>query len=217
MSWARKVYTLPYEKGWIEIQDRASQRIGEALTLEPGAFVWDACAGGGGKSLQLAARLMGRGSIYVSDVRAYKLDEVKKRADRGGFTNIRQLSWDGKSVPEVPKVVSKRGGFDAILVDAPCSSSGTWRRNPDARFRLNENHVRELTDIQRGMIDHILPLLRPAGELLYATCSWFYEENEELVQNWLSRHPDLRLVDMSMVGAPKDDSDTMFYARFVRS
>ena len=209
--------TLPYTEGWIEIQDRASQRIGEALTLAPGAFVWDACAGGGGKSLQLAARLAGRGAVYVSDVRAYKLEEVKKRADRAGFTNIRQLPWDGRSLPSLPRALTTRGGFDAILADAPCSASGTWRRNPDARFRLRESHVEELVQIQRAMADYFVPLLRPGGELLYATCSWLAEENEELVRHWLSRHDALELVEMRMVGAPKDDADTMFYARFIRS
>ena len=209
--------TTPYTAGWLEIQDRASQRIGEALSLQPGAFVWDPCAGGGGKSLQLAARLEGRGAVYASDVRAYKLDEVKKRAQRANFTNIRFLPWDGTSLPEVPRVVARRGGFDAILADAPCSASGTWRRNPDARFRLAENHVRELLALQRGMVDHLVPLLRPGGELLYATCSWLPEENEELADYWVQRHSSLRLVETKMTGAPAEDGDTMFYARFIKT
>jgi 16S rRNA (cytosine967-C5)-methyltransferase len=204
--------TRPFEKGLIEVQDLASQAIGSQLALGESAFVWDACAGGGGKTIQLASRLKGRGAVYASDVRAYKLDEVKKRAARAGFTNIRYLAWDGRSAPELPRAVKNHGGFDAILIDAPCSASGTWRRNPDARFRMKSEFIEELTAIQKGILPYVLGVLRPGGFIVYATCSWLPDENEKVVEEWLRTSPDLQLETMGMVGAPDSNADTMFVA-----
>lgn len=218
-SWALKVEghanlyrNEVYLSGFVEIQDRASQLIGESLDITRGQYIWDACAGGGGKTMQLAARLKGSGAVYASDVRAYKLDEVKRRAKRAGFSNIRYLPWDGKQAPQLNSELRKKGGFDIILIDAPCSSSGTWRRNPDGRYRLKPEFLGNLHEIQHDILDRVWPLLKEGGQLVYATCSWLVDENEAVIESWLKRKPDLDLENMRMIGTPDIDADAMFVA-----
>lgn len=204
----------PYTQGVFEIQDSASQAIGQHVPLKKGDFVWDCCAGGGGKTIQLASRLNHSGAVYASDVRKYKLDEIKKRAKRCQFFNIRFLDWDGCSPLRMPKDVLKRGGFDSILVDAPCSASGTWRRNPDAKFRISNKEILELYNIQMSILEEVIKYLRPGGHLVYGTCSWLPQENEGVVQTLLQKQSSLKLVGKLLHGSPYWNSDTMFSACF---
>jgi 16S rRNA (cytosine967-C5)-methyltransferase len=206
-----------YLSGHVEIQDRASQLIGETLDIKRGQYIWDACAGGGGKTMQLAARLKGSGAVYASDVRSYKLDEVKRRAKRAGFSNIRYLPWDGKTAPSLSSELRKKGGFDIILIDAPCSSSGTWRRNPDGRYRLKPEFLQNLAEIQYGIFERVWPLLKDGGQLVYATCSWLVDENEAVIESWLKQNPELVLESMGMIGTPYIDADAMFVASLKKS
>ncbi len=130
------IYELKcYREGLLEVQDLASQAIGRAVEAEPGHFVWDCCAGGGGKSLQLAAGMAGRGAVYATDIQEARLQDLRRRAKRASFNSVRAHLWDGESLPDFGSTIAKRGGFDRVLVDAPCSGSGTWRRNPDGRLR----------------------------------------------------------------------------------
>jgi 16S rRNA (cytosine967-C5)-methyltransferase len=202
----------PFAEGRIEIQDRASQAIGSAVKAVPGDLVWDACAGGGGKSMQLAAALAGRGAVYASDVRAYKLDEVKRRAARGGFTNARLLPWSGERPPILPREVERHGGFDRVLVDAPCSAAGTWRRNPDARFRASAKALAELVALQGQILRRAESTVRDGGRLVYGTCSWLVDENEAVVEAFAAACPRWKIHRAELVGAPWLDSDTMFVA-----
>ena len=112
---------------------------------QPGESWWDVCAGGGGKSLQLADMMQRRGTVYSTDIRAYKLEDLKRRAARAAFPNIRCAEWDGTR-----PTGSKAGLFDGVLVDAPCSSSGRWRRNPDGRWTTPLSRVEELTASSPG-------------------------------------------------------------------
>lgn len=207
--------TEGYRKGLFEIQDLASQRIGGQVQCAPGQLVWDCCAGGGGKTLQIAARLKNKGAVYASDVREYKLEEVKKRVRRAGFFNIRTLPWDGlHALPEFSKEVLNRGGFDWVLVDAPCTSTGTWRRNPDAKFRVEQRNIDNLIDLQLRLLSGASRAVRTRGRLVYSTCSWIVDENEGLVRAFLAAHPQFTLVSMALHGSPSEDSDTMFAAVF---
>jgi 16S rRNA (cytosine967-C5)-methyltransferase len=205
-----------YKSGAVEIQDFASQMAGAAVEPRSGDVVWDACAGGGGKTLQIAASLRNRGAVYASDVREFKLEEVKRRARKAGFFNVRCQPWNGLDLPEFPREVQKRGGFDWVLVDAPCTSSGTWRRNPDAKYRVDEIAVREIVELQMRILRNAARALAPGGRLVYSTCSWFVDEDEAVVEQFLIENPDFECVKMNLHGAPEVDADTLFSAVLAR-
>lgn len=200
------------KKGLFEIQDYASAMIGEACDVHPGMIVWDACAGGGGKTMQIASRLSGRGCVYASDLRQYKLDETKLRARAAGFPNVRTLAWNGETLPAFPKEVTAKKGFHRVLVDAPCSSSGTWRRNPDAKMRLDREALAELSRLQLSILTAASRTVRRDGLLVYATCSFLPSEDEDVVAAFLSAHPAFSLVSSSVHGSPAVDADTTFTA-----
>ncbi|CBL45770.1 Hypothetical protein HDN1F_21870 [gamma proteobacterium HdN1] len=206
-----------YQQGWFEIQDLASQAIGEHVAAKPGELGWDACAGGGGKSMQLASAMQGKGAVYASDIREYKLDEIRRRAQRAQLHNIRTFVWQGEPLDRLPTAVAKRGGFDWVLVDAPCSSSGTWRRNPDARWRIDESQLAEITALQAKLLASAALSVRPGGRVVYSTCSFFVEENEQIVAAFLEQHPEFTLSSQHLHGNPKQNADTMFSALLLRA
>jgi 16S rRNA (cytosine967-C5)-methyltransferase len=201
-----------YKTGEIEIQDLSSQHIALAVAVEPGQKVWDACAGAGGKTLAIASRMGNKGVIVATDLYDYKLLELKRRAKRAEIFNLRMFTWDGRAPLRLPKEVARQKGFDWILIDAPCSSSGTWRRNPDARWRFNAQDTADLVTIQQQIMLQSLPGLRKDGHLVYATCSWQVAENEAQVQWLLSQAPELELVSQQVFGSPHEQSDTMYMA-----
>jgi 16S rRNA (cytosine967-C5)-methyltransferase len=210
-----------FNQGLFEIQDLSSQCIGLACAPKPGEMWWDACAGGGGKSLQLADLMNRKGSVRATDTRAYKLEDLKKRAARAAFPNIRTAPWDG-TAPD-PK---RRATFDGVLVDSPCSSSGRWRRNPDARWIASKAWVDELSEIQMKILSAASAAVKPGGVLVYATCSMFQREDADNAARFLSKHPEFSLesfpnplngemTDGSLLTLPWDgDCDASFVARF---
>lgn len=200
------------DEGWAEVQDYGSQLLGLSIPLQAGAHLWDACAGGGGKSLQLAS-LHPKAQIWSSDVRSYKSAEVNKRAQRARLPNISTLDWDGSKHFNRP--MKLKNGFDSILVDAPCSGSGTWRRSPEGRFKVSTTLLQELQDLQFSIVEKVLPHLKPGAELIYATCSWFVEENEAVVER-IQKNLGLTLIEQSLKGLPDADSDTLFIARLAK-
>lgn len=204
--------TTPFKQGLFEIQDYASQLIADSVGVEPGEKVWDACAGAGGKTLSLAEKMAGKGALIATDIREYKLTELKRRARKGGYFNIRTFMWDAEAPLKLPREVRVQEGFDKVLIDAPCSSTGTWRRNPDARWRHAEMVDQDLLTLQQHILSQASHSVRPGGRLVYATCSWLVEENEGQVDQFLASHPDFKLVSQNMVGFPKVDSDAMFTA-----
>ena len=236
----KPIYELACLKnGFVEIQDFASQLIGEAVDAHPGMAVWDVCAGGGGKTMQIAAQMKNRGVLYASDIRDYKLDELKLRARKAGFHNVRRFVYDGLrsddalirataetpalssgevSVPstdksaELPREIANTGGFHRILVDAPCTASGTLRRNGDVRYRLMADDPEKFAATQLKILSAAQQHLRANGKLVYATCSVFKTENEDVVAKFIEAHPQFKLLEAKCSGSPQIDSDTMFYA-----
>ncbi|TVV43000.1 RsmB/NOP family class I SAM-dependent RNA methyltransferase [Thalassolituus sp. C2-1] len=201
-----------YRNGVIEIQDLASQQIAAALDARPGDKIWDACAGAGGKTLALAAKMNNKGAVVATDLHQHKLDELKRRASRAGARNVRTFLWDAAAPLRLPQEIARQQGFDKVLVDAPCSSAGTWRRNPDARWRFNSADSSELQQIQLNILTQAAPAVRPDGMLVYATCSWQVSENEDIVSAFLQANPAFSLQSQQMLGAPEDDCDCMFVA-----
>jgi 16S rRNA (cytosine967-C5)-methyltransferase len=211
------IYPLKcFQEGHLEIQDLASQVAGNQVESKPGDFVWDCCAGGGGKTLQVAARMDNRGAVFASDLREYKLDELRRRARRADFHNIRTLVWNGRQPLPLPVELRGRDGFDWVLVDAPCSGSGTWRRNPDARFRQGPDGLRDLVALQGMILSNAARAVRPGGRLVYVTCSWMEDEDEGVVASFQGQNPGFSLVRQELVGGPDLDADTLFYAVLVR-
>lgn len=214
----RGIYDLNcWKDGDIEIQDFASQQVGHALAPKAGETIWDACAGGGGKSLQIAAMMQGRGAVHASDIRVKVLEEVSRRAKKANLHNVRTFAWNGETAPPLPREAEKRGGFDAVLVDAPCTSSGTWRRNPDARYRYADISDGALVALQLKLLTVAAAVVKPGGRLVYSTCSIRVEENEDVVAKFLAANAGITLVREGMHGCPHKDSDSMFVALMTRA
>lgn len=210
---ARNLQSLRmFQSGAVEIQDWASQEIGHAVAAKPGELVWDACAGAGGKTVQLASALAGKGIVYASDVRPRQLEETRRRVARAGYDMVRTLVWDGGELPAFGPEVAEQQGFDRVLVDAPCSSSGVWRRNPDARFRVSAEGLPEFQKLQLRLLRNAAVAVRAGGRLIYGTCSWLVAENEELIERFLVAQPGFELERMALHGSPVVDADTMFSA-----
>ncbi len=187
-------FALPsFREGLFELQDEGSQLLGLLVDAPPTRVV-DACAGAGGKTLQLAAQMRNRGELFALDVDARRLEELKRRARRAGVHNarIRTLPASGPEVATALADLTDRA--DRVLVDAPCSGTGTFRRKPDARYRLTEEMLAQHVERQHLLLAQFAPLVRPGGRLVYGTCSLLEEENEAVVGWFLERHPQFRTV-----------------------
>lgn len=176
-----------FESGAFEFQDEAAQIASHLCQARPGMRVLDLAAGAGGKSLALAAQMQNQGEIIACDVRGEALFELERRAARAGVTIIKTL----------PLEHAEPGGlFDLAMVDAPCSGTGTWRRQPELRWRLTPERLAELTRIQDGLLDQAAARMAPGGRLIYATCSLLPVENQDRVAAFLARHPGFAAFDL---------------------
>ncbi|MFN0126216.1 MAG: RsmB/NOP family class I SAM-dependent RNA methyltransferase [Verrucomicrobiales bacterium] len=173
-----------FRSGLFEVQDAGSQQIAPFVQPRPGERIIDSCAGAGGKSLHLAALMRNSGQILASDVYPWKLDTLKKRAARARITCI-------ECVPLVNEEALARlvGTADRVLIDAPCSGLGVLRRHPDTKWQLSRNEIDRLTALQANLLDSHSRLLKPRGTLVYATCSFLPEENQNQIRAFLSRQP----------------------------
>jgi 16S rRNA (cytosine967-C5)-methyltransferase len=175
-----------YREGLVEVQDEGSQLIALVTAAAPGERVADWCAGAGGKTLAMAAMMGNRGRITACDVHAARLEGAGKRLKRAGVDNAETHLF----APGDRWAKRRAGTFDLALVDAPCTGTGTWRRNPDARFRTTEADLTDLVLKQAVILGEAARVVRPGGRLVYATCSILPEENEEQVSRFLDAHPD---------------------------
>ena len=209
--------------GAFEVQDLASQAVGFVCAPRPGQQWWDACAGGGGKSLHLAYLMKNRGCVEATDLRAFKLEELKLRARRGHFGNIRMKEWQGKGTPP-----AYRERFDGVLVDTACSCGGTWRRTPDGRWNTTPEQLAEFVSLQMQLLEAASGGVRPGGTLVYSTCSMFRRENQGVVEAFLDAHPEFILTPhdepvtgkcspgMTQIWPWDGDCDAMFTAKMTR-
>jgi 16S rRNA (cytosine967-C5)-methyltransferase len=177
-----------FKSGTFEIQDEAAQIASALCDAAPGMRVLDLTAGAGGKSLALAAAMENRGEIVACDVRGDVLVELEKRGQRAGARIIQTLHLDHGQ----PK-----GPFDLVLLDAPCSGTGTWRRQPELRWRLTPARLTELTALQDRLLDQAASLVAPGGRLFYATCSILPVENQDRVAALMARQAGLTMLDLS--------------------
>lgn len=183
-----------FEQGMIEVQDEGSQLL--SLLLEPKRkeMVADFCAGAGGKTLHLAALMANTGSLYAMDVSAKRLERLKPRLQRAGVHNVRSVAIAHERDPRVQRLAGK---FDRVLVDAPCSGTGTLRRNPDIKWRPID--LAHLVASQQAILAAAATLVKPGGRLVYATCSLLAEENDEVVATFLSARPEFVVLPVNEV------------------
>ncbi|MGC8653404.1 MAG: RsmB/NOP family class I SAM-dependent RNA methyltransferase [Candidatus Kryptoniota bacterium] len=172
-----------FKNGGIEVQDEASQIVGMLLFPLDGEIVVDACAGGGGKSLEAAAFSNGKGEIYSLDIDTNRLENMQKRIKRGKFTNINTILVKPDSYAGIEHLINNA---DKVLVDAPCTGSGTIRRNPDKKFKISVKDVEQASIRQFEILKHYSELVKRGGTLFYATCSIFDKENADVVSKFLA-------------------------------
>lgn len=186
--------TRAYKKGLVEIQDEGSQLIGLISGAKPGMRILDFCAGGGGKTLVLAAMMNNKGNIVATDNDARRLEKGKPRFRKAGVHNVELRCLEDEQHRKWLR--RQKGAMDVVLVDAPCSSSGTWRRNPDLRWKCYGPTLEEIVRMQAEILDKVADKAKPGGRLVYATCSLFPEENEGQIAAFLERHPDYEVLDL---------------------
>ena len=174
-----------YVKGLIEVQDEGSQLAALLAAAKPGEQVLDLCAGGGGKTLALAAAMQNKGQLYASDDDKRRLAPIHDRLSRSGARNVQVMT--PKSHGDV--LADLEGRMDLVLIDAPCTGSGTWRRNPDAKWRMRPGALEVRMKEQAEVLDRAVTLVRPGGRIAYITCSVFSEENGDQVRAFVGRHP----------------------------
>ncbi|SEM61288.1 16S rRNA (cytosine967-C5)-methyltransferase [Sphingomonas gellani] len=208
--------------GLAEIQDAGSQAVTLAVPAEPGAVIVDLCAGAGGKTLALAAAMEDWGRLIACDTDRARLSRLAPRAEGAGVSiaEIRLLDPNR----ETDRLTDLAGAADAVLVDAPCSGTGTWRRNPEARWRLNPARLERLVQTQRRLLDLAAMLVRPGGVLVHVVCSLLDEEGSDQVETFLAAHAGWAVeVPVLPLGRPhghgvrmdplNDDTDGFFVAR----
>lgn len=185
-----------WREGLIEVQDTGSQLACFAIAARPGEMVIDLCAGGGGKTLALAAAMENQGRLLATDTDRQRLSRLMPRAARAGATMIETRLLDPGR--ELAGLVDVAGQADAVLVDAPCSGTGTWRRNPEARWRLTPDTLDRLLATQARLLDVAVKLVRPGGRVVYVVCSLLDAEGAELFDAFLARHPRLSATPLDL-------------------
>jgi len=187
-----------WRNGLVEVQDEGSQLVALLADARPGMAVVDYCAGAGGKTLALAAAMENKGRLVACDVAEWRVDRAGDRLRRAGVHNVTRRVIGGESDKWIKRAA---GSFDRVLVDAPCTGTGTWRRNPDAKWQTTEQTLTELVGRQAAILDSAARLVKPGGRLIHATCSLLPEENEAQVESFLARHPDFRPVPLPEIWA----------------
>ena len=204
--------TAAFQDGWFEQQDAGSQHIAAFLQVSPGMRVVDACAGAGGKTLQLAAAMNGKGRLLAMDVEEWKLENLRQRARRAGAHNVEaRLITSSKTVKRLKETA------DRLLLDVPCSGLGVLKRNPDAKWRDTEQRLPVLMALQADILRRYCQMVKPGGQLVYATCSILPCENEQQVAAFLAERPDFTLVAEQHVLPSQTGFDGFYMARLRRA
>ncbi len=183
--------TILFESGWFEIQDEGSQILCQLLNPKRGEMVVDFCAGAGGKTLALGALMRSMGRIYAFDTNLKRLQKMKPRLARSGLSNVYSAVIKNENDTHIKRLHNK---IDKVFLDVPCSSIGTLRRNPDLKWRYNQQNINELNATQASILDNGAKLLKNNGLLVYATCSLLQQENEAIVENFLAKNTNFKLV-----------------------
>lgn len=199
-----------FHEGFFEVQDANSQRIAEFCEVKPGMTVIDACAGAGGKTLHLATLMQNKGRIIAMDVHDHKLQELRKRLNRAGIQNTETRLYEPKQI----KRLNARA--DRLLLDVPCSGTGTFKRNPDAKWRVTQEYIFQQCELQRHILQHYAKLTSPGGLLIYSTCSILPCENEHQI-TWFQEHfPNFKLLEQKTLYPSQTGFDGFYMAKLIR-
>lgn len=177
-----------YQKGWFEVQDQGSQLAALLAGAKPGEKVLDLCAGAGGKTLAMAAAMENKGQIFAYDSDRGRLAPIYDRLKRNGVRNAQVRA------PEPGALDDLAGKMDRVVIDAPCTGSGTWRRRPDTKWKLTPEQLANRTREQHGLLEDAKRFVKPGGELVYITCSIFVEENDRQISRFLAANADFGAV-----------------------
>ncbi len=178
------IQKLPgFELGWWSVQDSSAQLVSYLLDPQPGEVIIDACAAPGGKTTHIAELMADNGTIWACDRAAKRLKKVSENAQRLQLNSIKTCSGDSRDFTQFSHIA------DRVLVDAPCSGLGTLHRHPDIRWRKTPDKIPELSQLQREILQQAATWVKPAGSLVYATCTLNFQENEAIINNFLQQHP----------------------------
>lgn len=199
--------TDAFKNGFFEVQDASSQRVAAILDAKPGMRVIDACAGAGGKSLHIATMMENKGQLIAMDIYESKLNELKRRAKRNDIFNIETRVIDSTKV--IKKLIDKA---DKVLIDAPCSGLGVLKRNPDAKWKLQPEFLDNIRATQKELLDSYSRMVKPGGQLVYATCSILPSENEMQVKAFLGREEgkDFTMINEEKIMPSKSGFDGFY-------
>ena len=189
-----------YQDGKIEVQDEGSQLIARLVAPRRGEMVVDFCAGAGGKTLALGSLMRSTGRIYAFDIHARRLAGLGPRLKRSGLSNVHPAAIATENDLRVKRLSGK---IDRVLVDAPCSGSGTLRRNPDLKWRFDENELARVNEVQHKVLRAASRLVKPGGRLVYATCSLLAEENQAVIERFITEQPQFAPVPVVDVLRPQ--------------
>lgn len=191
---------MAYQSGKIDVQDEGSQLAAILCDVKPDMKIVDYCAGAGGKSLTLAFLLGGKGKIEAHDVDWHRLEQIKPRAERLGMNNV-----------EIKREIVDVD-YDRFIIDAPCSGTGTWRRSPDAKFRLTPERLKELNKMQYEILEKGYVHTKSGGRIVYITCSILKQENEDIVTRFLNEYKDVKLLRQERFSPLETNTDGFFAA-----
>lgn len=181
--------TEEFREGLFEVQDEGSQIVSSMIEAQPGEVIWDVCAGGGGKTLAMAAAMQNKGRIIATDIRPAKLDDLRKRTKRAGVNNVFPADLN-----RLDETAAMKKGLDKIVIDAPCSGTGTLRRNPDAKWKLRPETFEANHKEQAAIFEKKHSYLKDGGRIFYITCSLEPEENENVIAEILKKDPSWTIV-----------------------
>ena len=202
--------TSAFKEGFFEVQDASSKKIAELLDVKEGMRVVDACAGAGGKTLHIAALMKNKGQIIALDIYEWKLAELKRRAKRAGAFNIEtRFIEDNKVIKRLYNTA------DRLLIDAPCSGLGVLKRNPDSKWKIDEDFINRIKTEQENILQNYSKILKKGGKMVYATCSILPSENGEQVRKFLSENAEFAFVKEENI-MPSDGYDGFYMALIER-
>ncbi|MEO0335475.1 MAG: RsmB/NOP family class I SAM-dependent RNA methyltransferase [Pseudomonadota bacterium] len=199
--------TEAYKQGLFEMQDAASQQVAPLLDVSPGDRVIDACAGAGGKTLHLSALMQNKGQLIALDITDWKLEELKKRAARAGCDNL-----ETRKIDSTKTIKRLHDSADAVLLDVPCTGSGTIRRYADAKWKVDSDELAQLHHAQKEILERYSLMVKPGGKLVYATCSVFPSENQSQIQWALDGPLNGWELKSEFVNLPQETNFDGFYA-----
>ncbi len=196
-----------FRKGFFEVQDGASQQVAPYMQIEPGQRVIDACAGAGGKTLHIADLMQNKGKIVSLDIHQWKLDQLKLRARRNSYSNIEMKAIEGSKT-----IKRLKGTADRLLLDVPCTGLGVLRRNPDTKWKLTDQSISEVIELQQQLLQDYSPMVKSGGLMLYSTCSVLPSENQGQIQGFLKDHSDFSLLKQRFLYPTRPGFDGFYMA-----